>query len=222
MQGRVLLTKAMFLLSCDTADLVRCASRGEKGGGPSLSWRTRATSANRQWTSLQNQWGGLFWGARLKTLKTLKMLVIHDCCLEILAGWCCITSTCSCPSFLLRSVVSSPELIFLWKSSSASSSSFWACSHKERCYSPNTEKQQTKQDKRRRKHIQHLTERVRTYISFGLGLAVVGFSAGHLWGGAGVHFVLQLCDLLRQLLQGLHDVGPLLRFHPSVLLQAVY
>lgn len=51
-------------------------------------------------------------------------------------------------------------------------------------------------------------------------LAVVGFGAGDL--GSRVHFVLQLCDLLRQLLQGLHDVGSLLRFHPSVLLQAVY
>ena len=65
-------------------------------------------------------------------------------------------------------------------------------------------------------------KRPQTYISLGLGLAVVGFGAGHLGGGIWVHFVLHLCDLLRQLLQGLHDVGSLLRFHPSVLFQAVY
>lgn len=68
----------------------------------------------------------------------------------------------------------------------------------------------------------HPAKRVQTYIGFGLGLAVVGFSAGHLRGRVRVHFVLQLCDLIRQLLQGLHDVCPFLRFHPSVLLQAVY
>ena len=49
---------------------------------------------------------------------------------------------------------------------------------------------------------------------------MIGFGAGYLCGG--VHFILQLCDLLRQLLQGLHDVRSLLWFHPSVLLQAVY
>lgn len=37
---------------------------------------------------------------------------------------CLPTSTCSWPSFCFRSVVSSPELIFLWKSSSVSRSSF--------------------------------------------------------------------------------------------------
>lgn len=51
---------------------------------------------------------------------------------------------------------------------------------------------------------------------------MVGNGSGHLRGWVGGHFVLQLCDLLRQFLQGLHDVGPLLRFHPSVLLQPVY
>lgn len=61
-----------------------------------------------------------------------------------------------------------------------------------------------------------------TYISLGLGPAVVGFGTGDLGGRIRVHFVLQLCDLLRQLLQGLHDVGPLLGLHPPVLLQAVY
>lgn len=71
------------------------------------------------------------------------------------------------------------------------------------------------------KDVMHfLAKRARTYISLGLGLVVVGFGAGDL--GGGVHFILQLCDLLRQLLQGLHDVGPLLGFHPPVLLQAVY
>lgn len=55
-----------------------------------------------------------------------------------------------------------------------------------------------------------------TYISLGLGLAVVGFGAGDL--GGGIHFILQLGDLVSQLLQGLHDVGSLLGFHPSVLL----
>lgn len=68
----------------------------------------------------------------------------------------------------------------------------------------------------------HLDKWAQTYISLGLGLVVVGFGAGHLGGRVRVHFVLQLRNLLRQLLQGLHDVGPLLRFHPSVLLQAVY
>lgn len=61
----------------------------------------------------------------------------------------------------------------------------------------------------------------RTYISLCFGLAVVGYGGGHLRGGAGVHFILQLCDLLGQLLQSLHDVGSLLGFHSSVLLQAV-
>lgn len=65
-------------------------------------------------------------------------------------------------------------------------------------------------------------ERAKTYISLGLGLAVVGFGAGRLRGRTRVHLVLQLCDFLRQLLQCLHDVGPLLRFHPSILLQAIY
>lgn len=59
-----------------------------------------------------------------------------------------------------------------------------------------------------------------THISLGLGLGVVWFGAGYL--GGGVHFILQLRDLLRQLLQGLHDVGSLLGSHPSVLIQAVY
>lgn len=63
---------------------------------------------------------------------------------------------------------------------------------------------------------------VQTYISLGLGLAVVGFGTRHLGGWVRVHFVLQLCNLLRQLFQGLHDVGPLFGFHSSVLLQAVY
>lgn len=68
-----------------------------------------------------------------------------------------------------------------------------------------------------------LAKRAHAYISLSLGLVVVvGFGTGDLGGRAGVHFVLQLCDLVRQLLQGLHNVGSLLRFHPSVLLQAVY
>lgn len=59
-----------------------------------------------------------------------------------------------------------------------------------------------------------------TYISLSLGLAVVGFGAGDL--GGGVHFTLQLGDFVSEFLQGLHDVGSLLRFLSSVLLQAVY
>lgn len=63
-------------------------------------------------------------------------------------------------------------------------------------------------------------ETAKTYISLGLGLAVVGFGAGYL--GGRIHFILQLGDLVRQVLQGFHDVGSLLGFHPSVLLQTVY
>lgn len=57
----------------------------------------------------------------------LWLSTVHTCVCACL----CITSTCNCPSFLLRSVVSSPELIFLWKSSSASSNSFWAWSRNQ-------------------------------------------------------------------------------------------
>lgn len=63
-------------------------------------------------------------------------------------------------------------------------------------------------------------KRAKTYIGLGLCLTVVGFGAGDL--GGWIHLVLQLGDFVCQVLQGLHDFGSVLRFHPSVLLQAVY
>lgn len=65
-----------------------------------------------------------------------------------------------------------------------------------------------------------LVKMAQTYISLSLGLAVVCFGARDL--GGGVHFILQLRDFVCEFLQGLHDVGSLLGFHSSVLLQAVY
>ena len=55
-------------------------------------------------------------------------------------------------------------------------------------------------------------------VNLALGLAVVGGGGAHQRRGG--HVVLQQADLVGELLQGLHDVGPLLRPHRPVLLQA--
>lgn len=60
------------------------------------------------------------------------------------------------------------------------------------------------------------------YVGLGLGLVVAVFGRPGLGRRVGVHVVLKLPDLLRQLLQRLHDVRPLLGLHPSVVLQPVY
>lgn len=57
--------------------------------------------------------------SHLQIQPSRKTQMMHDSfcvCLLLVLLLCvfeCVTSTCSCPSFLLRSVVSSPELIFL-------------------------------------------------------------------------------------------------------------